>query len=81
MNVLIFCVYDKVAGTYGEPFVARNIGLAVRRFNFVLQNANECADDCDLYKLAVYNVETGKVLGLEKPEFICHFGEGVDTNE
>lgn len=75
MKVLLFSVYDKITGTFGEVFAAPNVGTAVRRFNYVLKNASECAGDCDLYKLASYDWNQGTIKGLDKPEYICHFGD------
>lgn len=75
MKVLLFSVYDKVTGAYGEVFACPNVGTAVRRFNYVLKNANMVAEDCDLYKLGTYDLNTGVIKGLDKPEYICHFGD------
>lgn len=57
----IYTIYDSVAGQYGEPWTAPHKGVALRRFNYLMKNAEMVSSDCKLYKLATYNIETGEI--------------------
>lgn len=69
----VYSVYDRVAGSYGEPFVAPNDGVASRRFNFVMAKSELIAEDCELYQVGKYDPETGTLQGLEKPKFLYRY--------
>lgn len=71
----LYCIFDRLAGTFGEPFVAVKDELAIRRFNYVMQNAPMVSQDCDLYAVALYDPDHGVFPINEKsqPEFILRF--------
>lgn len=71
----IYVVFDKVAGTYGEPFTSVNDATAIRRFNYLMANSKMVANDCQLYGIGWFNIESGSVDGFESPVFICNFEE------
>ncbi|WGL31481.1 nonstructural protein [Dipodfec virus UOA04_Rod_1098] len=76
----LYAVFDRVAGVYGEPFVAKRDELAVRRFNYVMANARMVCDDCELYLIGYYTPDLGQ-LGMTssgKAEFICKYQGGVN---
>lgn len=73
MDVKLFAIYDRVAGTYGEPFCAVREELAVRRFIYVMDNAPMVADDCELYCVGNYNMDNGRISTFEKPCFCCRY--------
>lgn len=70
MEIRLFAIYDRVAGSYGEPFTAIKNELAIRKFRYLLQNSPMVASDCDLFFLGVMDSETGRIQALEKPEFV-----------
>lgn len=67
----LYSVYDRVAGTYAEPFVAVNKQTAIRRFNYIMNNAKMIADDCELYYVGEFNTDTAVIVQKEV-EFICN---------
>lgn len=71
----VYAIYDRVAGVYGEPFVAKKNELAIRRFNYLMSNAVMVANDCELYCVGYYTPDLGQI-GLTscgKPEFVCKY--------
>lgn len=80
MDMFIFTIYDRVSGVYSEPFLAVNQGVAVRRFNFLMQNSAMVKDDCQLYCIGVFNTLSGVVDSSSNPEFICSYSE-VSSDE
>lgn len=66
----LYSIFDRVAGTYGEPFLALKPELAIRRFRYLMDNTPMVASDCDLFCLGSCDLESGVVVGLEKPEFV-----------
>ena len=70
MEFGIYVVYDRVAGSYGEPFVAQKEALAVRRFQYTMANAPMVKDDCELYAIGLYDTELGVIKAYEKPVFV-----------
>ncbi|QXP45043.1 nonstructural protein [Microvirus mar15] len=77
----MYAIYDRLAGTYGEPFCAPSGDIAIRRFSYLMANAPMVAADCDLYCVGYYDVLTGVVsLPLDsKPEFVYRYE--VKANE
>lgn len=69
----LYSTYDRVAGVYGEIFLAAKDALAIRRFNFVMKNAAMVSADCDLYCLGTYDSETGIIVGFDKPQFVSRY--------
>lgn len=71
MQVKIFAMYDRVAHTYGEPFVAVKDELAVRRFNYIMSQSPMVAQDMQLFKLGEFDLETGLI--VSSVEFVCNY--------
>lgn len=71
----VFAIYDRLAGVYGDPFIAKNYALAKRRFDYIMSNSSMVAKDCTLYSLAEYDVETGRIVGYDNPNFCCNYQE------
>lgn len=74
--MIVTCMYDRVAKQYGTPQVYVNKGVAVRDFNNKLASV-PFKDDIDLYAVGTFDGETGSLVGLDKPEFICHYSQEV----
>lgn len=70
MNFNIYTIYDRVSGTYGEPFLAQKDVIAQRRFNYFMQNSPMVSQDCELYCLGCFDTECGKIESIS-PMFIC----------
>ncbi len=78
MNYSVYAIYDRVSGEYGDIWLAKKEGLAVRRFNYMMANAQMVSSDCALYELGLYDSEVGVVVGHEKPKFVCNYEVSVD---
>lgn len=73
MIYLLFCIYDKVAQTYGTPTPFVNRPAAQRWFRHVI-TSNELAEptDFELYEVASFDVSSG-IINLSsggKPVFV-----------
>lgn len=75
MDFVIYSIYDRVSGQYGEPWISQNDATAVRKFNYLMQNSPMVNSDCELYKVGAFNSDKGE-LGLNfsgKPDFVCKY--------
>lgn len=64
MKFLIFCIYDKVASSFGEPKFFINEGLAARYFMSMCNQTEEIktiASDLDVYQLGSFDSSTGNL--------------------
>lgn len=73
MTLYLYCIYDRLAGTFSEPFCSVKEELAIRRFDFTLSNAPMVALDCDLYQVGTLDTISGNILVPEKPVFVKRF--------
>lgn len=71
-NLIIFAIWDKIAGRYSLPLVQINKAMAERYFDNVIKNGDNMTEptDFELYILGEYNQETGEIINKEKPEFV-----------
>lgn len=79
-DLSLYAIYDRLAGVYGEPFVAQRDELAIRRFMYVMQSAPMVAQDCDLYKLGDYDTVSGVIYpcsqdNVIRPVFVLRYQE------
>lgn len=69
----IYCIKDNKSG-FMTPTVDQNDATAMRGFEHALMNAGTILGthpaDFDLYKIAVFNTESGRIEPLDQPEFI-----------
>ena len=79
MDFIIYAIYDRLAGSYGEPFIAQNAAIASRRFQYLMTNAPMVQHDCELYALGSYNADKGLLVPLDKPGFVTRFVEEVKS--
>lgn len=75
MDIIIVSIFDRVSGLYGNPSFAINLQTAIREFNYLMSNAKMVAQDCDLYKLGIFNTISGEIKALDKPEFLTRYEE------
>lgn len=77
MSYNLYCVFDRVTGIYGAPFVEINDGSAERAY---LQGVSKQmnAADTELYHVGAYDSDTGLIYANEKPRFITSFSERGD---
>lgn len=69
----LYSIYDKIAGAFAAPFLSRTVGTAQRSFNTTVSHADGYnAEDYDLYRVGEWDIDTGVIKALDKPEFICH---------
>lgn len=81
MSVKIYSIYDRLAGVYSDPFVALRDELAIRRFVYLMHNAEMVAEDCDLYSLGVFDTDNGTVVGADKPLFVYRYTKQLKTED
>lgn len=59
VNYEVFCMFDRIANSYGRPFTSYSVGTAVRSFADDLNNSQSPfynhPDDYDLYHLGSYS--------------------------
>ncbi|QXP45031.1 nonstructural protein [Microvirus mar8] len=79
MKYEVYAFFDRVSATYGEPFLAPNASVAQRRFQYVMKNAPMVSADSQLYLIGEYDVSTGTVVGLEKPQFVANYISEVEN--
>lgn len=77
MNYEMYSIFDKIACIYSEPFLAVNEATAVRRFQWQMQQSTMVAGDCALYKVGVFDVDTGTISPCVT--FVCNYE--VTSNE
>lgn len=73
MDGFLYSIYDRVAGSYGEPFFAVKDEIAIRHFNYLMANALMVAQDCDLFKVASIDLLNGHVDSPAAPVFVCRY--------
>lgn len=78
MTYLLFSVYDRVAQTYTSPNCQINKGTALRWFEDVVKQSKLRASDFDLVCVGSYDVNSGCISSLDKPEYIVNGGEYVN---
>lgn len=69
----VYTIYDRVSSEYGDIWLAKNRALAVRRFNYMMANAQMISSDCALFEVGVYDSELGVITGHVKPQFVCNY--------
>lgn len=76
----IYCVQDRLNG-FMTPYLDISDASAKRGFLHSMANAAKDSllfshpEDYSLYKLGVFNTESGKIVSLPTPEFICSGNE------
>lgn len=71
----MYTIFDRVSGTYGDPFLCLTDEVAKRKFNYTMSKAPMVSADCQLYKLAEFDNVSGDLVVPVKPEFICSYEE------
>lgn len=73
MLLKIFAIYDRKAGTYGQPFALQSRGVALRTLqSWVSDPASFFAkfpDDFELYEIGEFNQMDGSIVSM-KPDFV-----------
>lgn len=78
--MMVFSVYDRVSGLFGDPWPSINKDCAIRMFKSTMKrNTNYFASDMDLFYLGELDQKTGVLVGLEKPEFIYRMSDAELT--
>lgn len=74
----VFSVRDIKADGFGVPMIYVNEQTAKRDFDYRIHNDKSMGfspADYDLYKIGEMNSRTGKLTGIELPEFIINGGQ------
>lgn len=75
----VYCMYDRVAGFYSNIFLATNDGVACRSIKMQFGQNKTLMNDCELYKLAVFEQASGAFAPSSKPEFVCKCGDLIEN--
>lgn len=70
----MYSIFDRVTGTYGEPFLAVNDEDCKRKTAYSMRN-NPYKDDLCLYAVGIFDVATGDISCPSKPEFVCNLND------
>lgn len=62
MIMEMYSIKDTVTGLYSQPFFAQNQAAAIRQFDYLMQNAQMVAKDCQLYFVGDFDSERGIIL-------------------
>lgn len=77
MKSFLYGVRDKVAGSFGSPFMAVNDDVARRQFAFAFKDERSVLasspGDYELHLIAEYNQETGEIVPI--PDLIIARGD------
>lgn len=73
MNYLVFSIYDRVCGSYGELWLSTKKEIAFRKFNYLMSNSPMVSLDCDLYLIGEFDSDMGILKPLDKPEFLLRY--------
>jgi hypothetical protein len=74
----LYSVQDRVAEEFSPPFSARTNGVAVRIYLSMLKDQH--VTDYWLYKLGSYDVDTGYMIGNDRPERV-KVSDGINELE
>lgn len=70
MQLPVMAIADKKTGLFGNPFVTRHTSEAIREWAIVTKDQSnkygKNPEDFDLYEIAMYDDETGKMEPLPK---------------
>lgn len=77
-KIILYTVYDRVAGTYSVPFASANRATAEREF---LESCGKSPYkfDFEMYVVGEYSVESGCLTAYDKPEFVRRYDEVTDN--
>ena len=72
----VFSIYDEKGGFFGKLWLMNKKGQAIRAFSDLVNDDREGQikkhpDDYKLYKLGVYDDNSGKIESTPQPEYIC----------
>lgn len=73
LNLKCFSVYDRKAGTYGQPFALATRGVAMRTFESWVTDPNsffaKFPDDFELFEVGEFDTISGELRSI-KPDFV-----------
>ncbi len=80
MNLNIYAIYDTAIGCYMRPFFTQSDGEAIRGFTDIALDAEhpigKHPEDYSLYRIGVYNDQTGKI-NAEDKQCLCTAHERI----
>lgn len=68
--MILVAIRDRISGKFSEPHLEQNKACAVRWFNNILDQTKFKRDDFELFALGVYDIDTGKIIALDFPEYV-----------
>lgn len=80
MEFMLYTIHDKIAEEYGPPFVGKNDGIAARQARTILKDLPN-AMDYDLYKIGLYEADSGDVCGMVHIKIDWTVNKELNTNE
>lgn len=84
MKTEVFSLFDRAVATYGRPMFAPLVGAVMRDLKRAVNDPSEqnlCmhSADFDLYRLGVFDDQTGKFEMLEVPQLVVNCGALKDV--
>lgn len=76
-SLRVYAVYDRIASTFSEPLVFPSEALAIRHFNYSMEQNPLVSDDCMLYFLGYYNYDKGIFVSETDPCFVMAYEKRV----
>lgn len=85
-NMMMVAVRDIKLGSFAQPYFQQNEDVAKRSFNLAIndkrnENLYPIRDDLELWQLAEYDSESGRVNSKGMPRIIINRGEMVKREE
>lgn len=85
MKVKMYSVYDVKAKVHQYPFQSHNNFTAMRTFQATIQKADTMLaaypEDFNLYLLGEFDDNSGIIVPMEKPEYVCPALDFVKVQE
>lgn len=74
MDILLFSIFDKKIGTFGQPIAVENVVTALRSISSAAKQGKgtmfENPHDFALYQVGAFDTEKGALYGEQPPKFI-----------
>lgn len=77
MKKIMYSIYDRVAGVYGDPTLFVNETDMIRRVSVAFRD-NPFINDFDIYVIGQFDTETGVFYVFEKPDFIMNMPSCIE---
>ena len=81
----IYSIYDRKAKVYHNPCFCYNVADAIRMHTVIFSDGqsmfNQFPDDYQIFKLGSFANDTGKIVSLSHPEYVCSAEDLLQTKK